>query len=122
MVIGSVLKIGNVIYKLARGAGRFTSGETSILTRFPPNYRPYIKEIIKGANIVTAGGIISDVLQQEWNELQTPKRPKFTPGKFTQKRSQYSEYNRSKRYSSNNYRRHKRQSCSCEHCRRTNFM
>ncbi len=87
MTIGQAIKIGQTIYRLAKGVGRFTSGETAILSRFPPNYRPYIKQIIKGANIVTAGGIISDVLQQDYNEYATTPR---IPRKYNQFQQKYS--------------------------------
>ncbi len=96
VAIGAAIKIGQIIIRFAKGAGRFTSGETTILSRFPPNYRPGIKQIIKGANIVTAGGLIADVLQSEWNEYgsipQVPKKP------FSYKQSK--EYRSVGKYSS----------------------
>ncbi len=102
VAIGTIVKIGGIIYKYAKGVGKFTSGETSIVSRFPPNYRPYIKEIIKGANIVTAGGIISDIIHDEWNgfspQKQLPKRDTFSQKRSTRRGYNFGRSNRHYKY------------------------
>ncbi len=97
MVLGAAIKIGQVIIKLAKFNRRFTRGGTAIVQRFPPSARPYIRDIIKGANIVSAGGIISDLIQQEWNEFSPPKIKRPPSDKFQKKYQSTSGYNSSRR-------------------------
>ncbi len=113
MVIGAIITIGRIVYKVAKGTLAFGSGATSIVSRFPPNFRPYIKDVIKGANIVTAGGLISDIIHSEWEEygtIQKIKRPKAD--KFQKKYQPKDSYNHSGRYGYNAYNK-RRKSYAC---------
>lgn len=125
MVIGAAIKIGTIIIKVAKATRRMSAGGTAIVQRFPPTTRPYIKDIIKGANIVTAGGYIADIIHDEWNAISPPGIPTSKiPNKLKKKYPSNNRYNISSRNGYNQYsgrrgdnarsRGHKR--CSCWRC------
>ncbi len=59
----TVIEVGKVPFRYGKSVGKFTSGETSFIRRFPPNYREPVKTIIKGSNIVIHGGLVADILK-----------------------------------------------------------
>ncbi len=62
-LIPTAIRIGQLVYKYGKTAGKFASGETSFISRFPPRYRADVRTILKGASTVTYGGLISDALR-----------------------------------------------------------
>ncbi len=84
MVIAGLFKAGQLAYRYGKTFGKFTSGETAFVGRFPPRYRGDVRTIIKGASTVTYGGLISDVL----NSMIAPDSPgngaSVQPGKLPQ--------------------------------------
>ncbi len=101
------IEVAKLGYRFARSTGRFTSGETTFLTRFPKNYRPYVKDVIRGAGIVTYGGLISDALSGLDNGISPTAKPTsnnfrkkhYGIQRYRSKRNQYgiSKYDRSRR-------------------------
>ncbi len=104
------IEVGKIAYKYGRTAGRIASGEATFVSRFPPHLRGYAKDVVRGANIIFAGGLISDALQGLDNGISTQKPPGNNFGK---------KYNGIQRYRSsrNKYRvskyARKRRSSKC---------
>ncbi len=61
-LLKTAIEVGKLAYRYGKDAGKFTSGETAIISRLPPNLRGDAKVIIKGFTTVTYGGIIADLL------------------------------------------------------------
>ncbi len=57
MVLGAAIKIGNILIKFGKFAGGGLASGNRIVQTFPPNLRPYVRDVLKGTNIVTAGGL-----------------------------------------------------------------
>ncbi len=109
-VLSAAIKIGNIIVKYG---GKANIGATNrIVQTFPPNLRPYVRDVLKGANTVTVGGVISDILQAEWNEYaEIPKAPKPTSNQFQQERGKRPQYSGRSGYGYNRFRSSSRRSC-----------
>ncbi len=111
----AAIEAGKIAYRFGKSAGKFTSGESTFIRRFPPHLRPYAKDVIQGGAIITHGGLIGDALNTFLNGLQAPYVP-------TSSNTQYKTYNRSpgrygtKRKTTSNYR----SSCGCPNSRHTN--
>jgi len=67
MVWSTIIKIVPIITRFLQTGNRIATGESAFLTRFPPNLRPYVKDVLRGFTIITTGGVISDIIQQDWN-------------------------------------------------------
>ncbi len=95
VLVKTLIEIAKVGIKYGQTAGRIASGEATFISRFPPGYRGYAKDIIKGFTTVTYGGIIADLLTTGTDTTggngQIPKRSQFKTNKFSKK---YSRYNR----------------------------
>jgi len=107
MVLSTILKLIPVISRYAKNAHRFSTGETTFVSRFPPAYRPYVKDVIKGFATVSTGGVISDILQADYNGQVQKKVPRqsdkfkkgYSPGRSNYRSSgngrvRYSRYNK----------------------------
>lgn len=126
MVVGKALfEIAKVVIK--KHGRNLLSAESNVITKFPPNLRPVASTILKGAQIVTYGGIVSDVIKVL---MQAPDSPgngvsspfvKNVPSTYKQNKARYrqSVYN-NRRYSSQRrsgqYNRHPN-ACCCQQCR-----
>ncbi len=67
----SIIAIADKVYKIYKITKRFTKrnlvdppGYRRIVEQFPPGYRPYVKDVLRGSDIAFSGGLISQVLQQ----------------------------------------------------------
>ncbi len=83
------IKIAPIIAKYARGFGKFTSGETTFVSRFPPSYRANVRTVLKGAQTVGYGTLISDILKsddpsQQPNGFRSKNGFKYPSSKFNQ--------------------------------------
>ncbi len=115
----SILKIAIEVAKFAirhgTTAGRIATGEATFLSRFPPNVRPFAKDVFRGISIVTTGGIVSDLIKdyissggQATNGVSSPKNG-----------SQTYKQNKARSRQSIRYRnRFSSKYCSCAKCRR----
>ncbi len=87
------LRVAQLAYKYGKGASKFTSGETSFITRFPPRYRSDVRTILKGAQTVSYGGLIAETLMSQdgtdSGEYAVPKNGRSKTGKQYQTRSRY---------------------------------
>ncbi len=101
-----VIEIAKIAIKYGGIAGRITSGQSAVLSRFPPHLRPYAKTVIKGATTVTYGGLVADILK---DYLSTGGQNGFqkTPGVKTPTYKPYqTRGGRSVRYRSGNRSRY----------------
>ncbi len=104
-LLKAAIEIGKIAFRYGKSAGKFTSGETTFVTRFPPPYRPYIRDVLKGAQTVFTGGLIADIIQNELNTGSTestggkiPERNGTKANKFRQKHFRRNFHNGSRRY------------------------
>ncbi len=95
-VVRQVLKIA---LKYGGRAQRIGSGEAALLSRFPPNYRPYVKDIFTGTAIVQGGLLISDLLTTGEDSTQDASIPYEFSKKPYRKRQEYSGKRRQSAYS-----------------------
>ncbi len=117
-VLSAGIKIAQVAYRYGKTLGKFTSGETAFVGRFPPRYRDTVRTIIKGASTVTYGGLIADILKDNMGLTDTGidgvqtglQQPKSN--KYDKTRNRYR--GRSYKRKSNGYNRKR---CSCAKCR-----
>ncbi len=115
-ILSSVIKIAPIVARYAKTFGKFTSGETAFVSRFPPRYRDTARTIIKGASTVTYGGLISDILKGINDD--------GTPSATFQKKSSTNQQRKTRnRFRGNSYNergfKHKRH-CRCSTKRRPN--
>ncbi len=89
-LLSTVIKVAPVIARYAKGFGKFTSGETAFVGRFPPRYRDTVRTIIKGASTVTYGGLISDIIKGSINDDGTPNG-NAVPKKFIRKSNKFNQ-------------------------------
>ncbi len=57
-------------------------------SKFPPNYRPYVKDVLKGADIAFSGGLISEAIHFGLDAL-----PKQSTGNGSSASKQYQTRN-----------------------------
>ncbi len=91
-VVDIGIKIGTAAFRYGKSAGRFTSGETTFITRFPPRYRQDVRTILKGASTVTYGGLISDTLKNALDDTG------MSPDAFQKKKFKYQPRKQSQAY------------------------
>ncbi len=100
VVLSSVAKAIPIIARYAKGFGKFTSGETAFVSRFPPRHRETVRTIIKGASTVTYGGLISDILKgddgTDHGDAQIRKNVKYPPSQSRKTRG--GRFGRSNKY------------------------
>ncbi len=94
-LLSSIIKVAPIIARYARSAGKFTSGETAFVGRFPPRYRDTVRTVLKGSQTVFAGGLVSDILKgslddngMEPDGIQK-KITKYSPRKSYQTRNRF---------------------------------
>ncbi len=61
-LLSTAIKVGTIALRYAKGFGKFSSGETTFVSRFPPAYRPYVKDALQGFQTVGYGGLIAEGL------------------------------------------------------------
>ncbi len=114
-LLSSAIRIGQIAYRYGKTAGKFTSGETAFISRFPPPYRDTVRTILKGAQTVTYGGLVADILKGQIGTDQGNGIPKkvrdLSRGRY-QKRYRQKFYN--SRY--NKYGSRNRRPC-CKFCK-----
>ncbi len=85
------------IYRLAK---RFADRATQYnpynryAEHFPPHYRPYVKDIVRGADIAFSGGLISEVINQIGGNGQKSSK---SPSNYKRQKRNYMEQSKSKR-------------------------
>ncbi len=78
MSVITVVNIAHKIYKISKGFGkRAISGQQydRIVTQFPPNYRPYVRDVLRGADVAFSGGLIVEALDLLGNGLSPSIQP-----------------------------------------------
>ncbi len=64
----TVITVINTAYKVYKIVKRFNARMKPYgpyeqwSSRFPPNYRPYVRDVLKGADIAFSGGLISEAI------------------------------------------------------------
>ncbi len=107
-LIPTVIRIANLAYKYGKTAGKFTSGETSFVGRFPPRYRGDVRTIIKGASTITYGGLISEgltsLLNQDGTDHGNAQIPRVNRSPYSKRKARGGFGRRTNRY---------RKRCNC---------
>ncbi len=92
-LIKTVYEIAKIVVRYSGKVGRITSGESTILKKFPPGYRPYVKDVLTGTATAFHGGLISDIIKDYMladdspgNGIQTPFSKSPSPSKSNQTR------------------------------------
>ncbi len=97
VLIKTVVEAAKIAIKYGATGGRIVSGEAAFVSRFPPNYRPFVKDILRGFSIVTTGGIISDMLSTgNYGSIPTRNGTQTNPVNKAYSRNfkRYRRYNR----------------------------
>ncbi len=119
VIVKTAIEIAKIAFRVAKRGNRFTSGESTFIKRFPPNYRPYVKDVLTGAGIVIHGGLVADILKSEFmpeTDIGIPAKSqtyKFNK-KYYPNRRRYSR-SRNKRYS-NSFGSRQSSACNCHPC------
>ncbi len=107
-LIKTVYEIAKIAVRYGSRAGKFTSGQSTFISRFPPRYRSDVRTVLKGASTVTTGGIVSDIIKDYMladdspgNGIQAPfsREQSKTGQSYKARRGRASGYSR--RYSGN---------------------
>ncbi len=112
MSIVAIVTTANRIYKVAR---QFSNRATQynpysrFTEHFPPNYRPYIKDIMRGADIAFSGGLITEAIDYGMNAI--PKKSPKSPYQNRQTRDYMEQFSTGRKYGKNRYNRPRR--CKC---------
>ncbi len=78
MSVITIINVANKIYRITKGfTKRTTTGQQydRIVTQFPPNYRPYVRDVLRGADVAFSGGLIVEALDLLGNGLSPSVQP-----------------------------------------------
>ncbi len=81
----SVIVIANTAYRIYKAArtiakkGIKGNQYDQYASHFPPGYRPYVKDILRGTDIAFSGGLISEAIHFGFDAI--PKKSPTTSGK-----------------------------------------
>ncbi len=117
-LISTAIKVAQLAYKYGKVAGKYSSGETTFITRFPPAYRENVRIVLQGLAKVTYGGLIGDALSYLGNDAVSPKVPSKAPRPYkTHSRYGYNNRSQYKFRGSTSDRR-----CRCVRSKRRKWM
>ncbi len=88
-LIKTVYEVAKIALRYGKRAGRFTSGETAFIRKFPPGYRKDVQTILKGAATVTYGGLASDIIKDYMLADDSPGNGVQKPFNVTTPRTPY---------------------------------
>ncbi len=117
----SVISIVQQAYKIYRIANRFAKRTTRggpgyrFAEHFPPNIRPYARDVYRGSEIAFSGGLIAESLEYFSDALQ--EKPKPQTGKLRKTRSGMEQFGSKRSKSRYQYRNYKR----CRPSKRQSF-
>ncbi len=108
VILSTAIRIAKIVARYGATGGRIISGESALVSRFPPAYRPYVKDILRAVSIATTGGVISDLLGNGQYGTVPSQLP---PGKQQKKYSRNIGYSRSRYSVSSRYNYKNRRRC-----------
>ncbi len=71
-LIKTVYEIAKIAFRYSGKISKFTSGESTILKKFPPGYRGYAKDVLTGTATAFHGGLIADIIKDYMLADDTP--------------------------------------------------
>ncbi len=77
MTVIGIINQSYKIYKIVRNMGarmKPYGPYEQITSRFPPNYRSYVRDVLHGSDIAFSGGLIVNALEYFNDALQTEKQ------------------------------------------------
>ncbi len=112
MPISAVYRGYTIAKKLYQYGKPVVTGD-SFISKFPPGFRPYVKQLTKASEIAFTGGLVSDILKglDDGVDEDAPVQPKSSYGKYKKTRNRYTGRTRSRnsKFCAACYRR----GCSC---------
>ncbi len=114
------MSVITVAFRVAKTVLRFSKRATDRGTKynpsmrfaelFPPNYRPYVRDIVRGADIALSGGLIAEIIGTDLDGIS--QKQKYYKKRQARDNFQQSRY--TGRYSSNYSTSRRRPTCKQE--------
>ncbi len=75
MSILAVIQLAKTVYRITKRVSTYATKYNPgarFAEHFPPNYRPYVKDIYRGTEIAFSGGLISDAIEMLNDGISPP--------------------------------------------------
>ncbi len=95
MSVIAVIDTARRVYRITKSFTKRAASEnpySRYAEHFPPNYRPYIKDTLRGIDVAFSGGLISEAIRSGIDAL--PISTKKSTNKFDQTRNKFKSASR----------------------------